>query len=226
MILKRFESIEDAATGLADQVAGTLRDAVKSRGRASLLVPGGRTPVPLFRTLRSRALPWQQIGIGLTDERWVASDHPDSNARLVSAELLADAASAARFLPLHNAAATAAQGAARSWLSVADLIPFDVVVLGMGEDGHFASLFPRSPGIEAALDVTATPGCVAMRAPSAPMDRISLNMAALGGARRMFLFITGHSKLALIQAAGKRAMLPIDALLAVRDPEPVVYWAP
>jgi 6-phosphogluconolactonase len=226
MILKRFESIEDAATGLADQVAGTLRDAVESRGRASLLVPGGRTPVPLFRALRSRALPWQQIGIGLTDERWVASDHPDSNARLVSAELLADAASAARFLPLHNAAATAAQGAARSWLSVADLIPFDVVVLGMGEDGHFASLFPRSPGIEAALDVTTTPGCVAMRAPSAPMDRISLNMAALGGARRMFLFITGHSKLALIQAAGKRAMLPIDALLAVRDPEPVVYWAP
>ena len=226
MILKRFESIEDAATGLADQVAGALRDAVESRGRASLLVPGGRTPVPLFRALRSRALPWQQIGIGLTDERWVASDHPDSNARLVSTELLADAAAAARFVPLHNDAATAAQGAARSWLCLADLLPFDVVVLGMGEDGHFASLFPQSPGIGAALDVTATPGCVAMRAPSAPMDRISLNMAAFGGARRLFLFITGHSKLALIRAAGKRAMLPIDALLAARDPETMVYWAP
>ena len=154
-------------------------------------MPGGRTPVPLFRALRCRELPWQQIGIGLTDERWVASDHPDSNARLVSTELLADAAAAARFVPLHNAAATAAQGAARSWLCLADLLPFDVVVLGMGEDGHFASLFPQSPGIDAALDVTATPGCVAMRAPSAPMDRISLNMAAIAAARRLFLFITG-----------------------------------
>jgi 6-phosphogluconolactonase len=183
--------------------------------------------LPLFRALRRRELPWQQIGIGLTDERWVPPDHPDSNARLVNAELRADAALAARFVPLHNPAATAAQGAARSWQSLATLTrPFDVVVLGMGEDGHFASLFPQSPGLESALDLNATPACVPMRAPSAPMDRISLNMAALADSRGLFLFITGDSKLALLQSAGTRASLPIDALLAVDSPEPVVCWAP
>jgi 6-phosphogluconolactonase len=227
MLLKRFESTEGAARSLAEQVCAALVDAVRARGGASLLVPGGRTPTVLFRELRRHPIAWERTSISLTDERWVPQDHVDSNARLVNAELLVGAASAARFIPLHNAAPTAAQGAAASWRAVAAMPrPFDVVVLGMGDDGHFASLFPQSPGLAMGLDPAAEPGCVPMRAPAAPVDRLSLNFSALAGSRRLFLYIAGERKLALIQSAGSRAGLPIDVLLSLREPEPVVIWAP
>jgi 6-phosphogluconolactonase len=227
MLPKRFESTEEAAQALAQHVAAALRDAVDARGVASLLVPGGRTPVTLFRVLRRIDLPWAQVGIGLTDERWVASDHADSNERLVRCELLADAAAAARFVPLHNGAGSAAHGAQRAWHNLASLHrPYDAVVLGMGDDGHFASLFPGSPGVAAALDPLAAPACVAMRAPGAPFDRISLNLAALAQSRQLSLFISGERKLALLQSAASRERLPVDALLALARPRPIVYWAP
>lgn len=227
MMLMRSASTAAAASSLAAQVSAALRVAVRERGRASLLVPGGRTPVPLFRALRRQALPWQSVMVSLTDERCVPSDHEDSNARLVRGELLAEAAAAARFVPLVNGATCASSGAAHCWQSLAVLPrPIDVVVLGMGEDGHFASLFPGSPGIEAALDVDAAPGCVAMRAPVAPADRVSLNLAALADARQLFLFITGERKRTLLESAGRRAPLPVDALLELRRPRPVICWAP
>ena len=227
MLMMRSESIQAAATLLAQQVSTALRDAVQARGVASLLVPGGRTPVPFFRELRRHDIPWRRIIVSLTDERWVPEDHADSNARLVRTELLADAAADATFVPLHNPAPTAARGAVGSWQALALLPrPFDVVVLGMGDDGHFASLFPRSPGLAQALDLGAAPGCVAMRAPAAPEDRISLNLAALADARQLHLFITGQRKLALVACAGEGDPLPIHALLSLRKPDPVVCWAP
>jgi 6-phosphogluconolactonase len=218
--------MQAAAAALAERIATLLRAAVMERGVASLLVPGGRTPVPLFHALRRQDLPWRQLRVSLTDERWVPEDHPDSNARLVRAELLVEAAAEAVFIPLHNDAPDPARGAARSWHALAALPrPFDAVVLGMGEDGHFASLFPASPGLEAALDPRGAPGCVSMRAPTAP-DRISLNLAALESAHHLFLLISGQRKLALVEHSRGRQPLPVDALLALRSPEPAVYWAP
>ena len=89
MFLMRSESIAAAAALLAESVSAALRSAVHARGSASLLVPGGRTPVPFFRALRDHDLPWRQVRVSLTDERWVPSTHVDSNARLVRAELFA-----------------------------------------------------------------------------------------------------------------------------------------
>jgi 6-phosphogluconolactonase len=101
-------------------------------------------------------------------------------------------------------------------------------VLGMGDDGHFASLFPQSPGLSAALDPVAQPGCVAMQAPVAPASRISLNLAALLQTRRLFLFVTGAHKRDVLLAAARRVdpLLPVAALLSQRVPMPEVYWAP
>lgn len=227
MQLHQFESIDAAAAALSARIAAALSDALRLRAAASLLVPGGRTPVSLFRRLRQAPLDWQRVCVSLTDERWVSPDHPDSNARLVRAELLTEAAASARFIPLHNSAPDAATGSARSWQSLGALArPFDVVTLGMGDDGHFASLFPGSPGLATALDVATAPACVGMCAPAAPSDRISLNLAALADTRQLFLFITGAAKLQLIQLPGQRSPLPIDALLALRAPEPEIYWAP
>jgi 6-phosphogluconolactonase len=227
MLLMRSESIEAAVAVLAGQIRDALGTAIKARGTASLLVPGGRTPVPLFRALRSLEIPWSCVSVGLTDERWVEPGHPDSNARLVQTELLTGAAADAAFVPLRNSAPNAGQGAAQSWRDMTVVPqPFDVVVLGMGEDGHFASLFPGSPGLLAALDPDAVPGCVAMRAPAAPLDRISLNLAALGNSRRLFLFVTGRRKLDLLRNSSTREALPIDALLALPHPRTEVFWAP
>jgi 6-phosphogluconolactonase len=230
MNLRKFGSLDAASAVLAAQVTGALRLAVAERACASLVVPGGRTPAGLFRALRGAALEWERVRVTLTDERWVPDDHPASNAALVRRELLADAAAAAVFVPLYNGAASAAEGAASSWRAVASAgLPFDAVVLGMGEDGHFASLFPASPGISQSLDPTAVPGCVAMHAPVMPTERLSLNLSALAGARQLNLLVTGADKLALLERAAampRGSELPVAALLALRDPEVEVFWAP
>jgi len=230
MNLRKFESLEAASAVLAAQVAGALRLALAERACASLVVPGGRTPAALFRALRAAALDWERVRVTLTDERWVPEDHPASNAALVRRELLADAAAAAVFVPLYNGAASAAEGAAASWRAIASAgLPFDAVVLGMGEDGHFASLFPDSPGIVQSLDAGAIPGCVVMRAPVMPTERLSLNLSALTGSSQLSLLVTGADKLALLEraAATPRSLaLPVAALLALRNPEVEVLWAP
>ena len=230
MILQRFANPGETAVALAAQVAAALRAGLATRGVASLAVPGGRTPLPLFRALREVELDWSRVGVTLTDERWVPVDDPASNESLVRRELLASLAAQARFLPLFNGSASAAGAAAAVWNSLAPLPrPFDAVVLGMGDDGHFASLFPDDPGLAAALSQAAAPGCVAMRAPVEPNERISLNLSALLQTRRLFLFITGVHKRDLLLAAARRAAdapLPVAALLSQRVPIPEVYWAP
>lgn len=230
MILQRFLNSGETAAALAAQVAAALRAGLATRGVASLAVPGGRTPLPLFHALREIELDWSRVGITLTDERWVPADDPASNAALVRRELLAGRAAAARFFPLFNDGVTATGAAPEVWNSLAPLPrPFDAVVLGMGDDGHFASLFPDDPGLPVALNQAAAPGCVAMRAPVAPAERISLNLAALLQTRRLFLFITGVHKRDLLLAAARRAAeapLPVAALLSQRVPIPEVYWAP
>jgi 6-phosphogluconolactonase len=229
---REFDSAAAAARALADEIAAALRSALALRGRASLLLPGGRTPVPLFHALRTQALPWERVRVSLTDERWVPESDPASNAALVRRELLTDRAAAAPFVPLYNDAPTAAQGASRSWRALAVLPqPFDVVVLGMGEDGHFASLFPQSPGLAAALDVNSVSACVAMRAPTAPIERISLNLAALAKSRAMFLFVAGATKRELLQRAApgvgaSELQWPVVALLALTAPPLEIYGAP
>jgi 6-phosphogluconolactonase len=227
MILQRFEVVDDAAQALGEQVASALRGGLAQRSAASLAVPGGRTPMPLFHALREKELDWARVHVTLTDERWVAEDHPASNAALVRRELLQNRAAPAKFHALHDGSTTA-DGAA-VWQSLRSLPrPFDAVVLGMGDDGHFASLFPQSPGLTAALDPVAPPACVAMQGSAEPVSRISLNLAALLQTRRLFLFITGVHKRDVLLAAARQAgpPLPVAALLAQRLPMPEVYWAP
>jgi len=230
VILHRFNALEIAAAALAAQVAALLREALQLRGHAGLLVPGGRTPTALFRALRRWEMDWSQVQVSLTDERWVAPGDSASNESLVRRELLVEQSATAQFVPLHNAAPSAAAGTDVSWRGLSRIPrPFDAVVLGMGEDGHFASLFPGAPGLAAALDADGRGACVAMRAPVAPTDRISLNLGALRDARRLFLLVSGEGKRVLIESAAQQPpelSLPITSLLALRDPAPEIYWAP
>ncbi|MET0292791.1 MAG: 6-phosphogluconolactonase [Steroidobacteraceae bacterium] len=228
---RRFDSPAALVATIAADVARSLQSAIDERGQASLVVSGGTTPVPLFRALREIALPWEHVSVTLADERWVALDDASSNEGLVRRELVTGAASAAKLIGLRTPPPTAQQGAAQSWQRLEAIArPFDVVVLGMGDDGHTASLFPGSPGIAAALDPSAAPACVAMSAPAAPNARLSLNLAALLQARRVLLHITGARKWqvyrdAAAAAASGLSSPPIAAVL--RSGSGVqVCWSP
>jgi 6-phosphogluconolactonase len=180
------------AATLAAAIAADLRAALVRRARASLVVSGGRSPALMFAHLARHALDWQRVQITLADERWVASDDPASNEALLRATLLRGAAAQARLVGLKNAAATPAAGAAEAWTAIGAMPrPFDVLVLGMGDDGHTASLFPGSAALAAALEDSAPPGCLEMRSPTVPHARLSLNLAALLDSRRIYIQIRG-----------------------------------
>jgi 6-phosphogluconolactonase len=216
------------AATLAAAIAANLRAALVRRAGASLVVSGGRSPTLMFAHLAHHGLDWTRVRITLADERWVDSDDPASNEGLLRATLLRGMAAQARFLGLKNAAATPADGAAQAWAAIGAMPrPFDVIVLGMGDDGHTASLFPGSAGLAAALDEGAPAGCLEMRSPGAPHARLSLNLAALLDSRRIYVQIRGAQKWQVYQrarVAGDVAELPIRAILRQSRVPVDVYW--
>jgi 6-phosphogluconolactonase len=226
----RHLDLERLARELAAGIAAALAAALAARGAASLVVSGGRSPVLLFEHLRALTIDWSRVHVGLADERWVAPSDPASNEKLVRDVLLRDLAAAAAFNGLKNDAATPELGAGAAWQTFARVPrPFDVVLLGMGDDGHTASLFPDSPNLPAALDEHAAPGCVGMSSPTPPRQRLSLNLAALLDSRRIALLITGESKWRTYAAAagpGSSAAMPVRAVLRQRRVPVEVHFAP
>jgi 6-phosphogluconolactonase len=222
--------METLARELAAGIAGSLTAAIGARGLASLVVSGGRSPARLFEILRTQALEWDRVCVALADERWVAPDDPASNERLVRDVLLKDHAASARFLGLKNGAPTPDLGAVSAWETFARVPrPFDAVILGMGDDGHTASLFPGSPNLPRALNPAAVAGCVGMWAPVAPQPRLSLNLTALLDSRRIVVLITGESKWRTFAAAcapGPVEDMPIRAVLRQSRTPVDVLWSP
>ena len=227
---QRFATPALAAAALAERVSEVIRYAVHARHRASLLVPGGRTPVAVFERLRRLELAWEQVYISLTDERRVAEDDPQSNARLVREHLLRDAAARAHFHPLHREGVgeRADEAACSAALGLLPR-PFDAVILGMGSDGHTASLFAHDPALARGLDADTDTRCVATQAPDAPRARLSLTLNTLLQSRWIALHVTGAAKWATLQAAVASAdahAYPVQALLDQRQVPVHVYYAP
>ncbi|MFZ5491362.1 MAG: 6-phosphogluconolactonase [Pseudomonadota bacterium] len=226
---REYASAAAAARALADAVAADLDTALGERPRASLVVSGGRSPIAFFECLRSAALDWSRVVITLADERWVPPEHADSNARLVTEHLLQGAAAAARFVPLWNGAPTPADAIAERSAALAALPrPVDALVLGMGEDGHTASLFPGAAGLAAAIDRQAAALLVAIDPPAAPHPRLSLTLAALLDSRQIHLPVVGTVKQAIYRQAlvgGDATRWPIAAVLNQQQVPVHVYLA-
>ena len=226
----RFPDALTLAHALCGEIKVDLEEALDVRGAASLIVSGGRTPLTLFAQLRTETLDWPKIWVALADERWVETTSEASNERMVRENLLLERAAPARFVGLKNPAPTPEAGADWAWRALSRVPrPYDVVVLGMGDDGHTASLFPGSLALSRALDATAPPGCVAVNALAAPHARVSLNLAALLDSRRIVLHIEGEKKWQVYQRArmpGSGAELPVRAILQQREVPVDVYWAP
>lgn len=222
-----FTSAEAATEALADAIIARLRTAIAERGAASLIVSGGKSPVPLFARLRVADLDWSKVWITLADERWVAPTSPDSNERLLREHLLVDAAAAARFVPLKSAFDRVADGLAASALALAAVPrPFDVVVLGMGEDGHTASLFPGAEGLAAALALDNPAPLAAITPLTAAHARITLTLAALLDSRCVMLPLSGAAKNAVylqLRAMPDALRWPVSAVLTQQQ-TPVEVW--
>lgn len=228
-LLKEFPDRSSLARELGRSVVESLGRALDARGRASLVVSGGSTPAPLFRALSAADLDWPHVTLTLADERWAVDRPEDRNETLVRRELCVDRAAAARFLPLFSPEPTPEAALDGCEAAVQSLPrPFDVVVLGMGSDGHTASLFPDTDGLDAALDPRSPHLCTALRPKTAPYPRLTLTLAALVASRRLIVHVTGEEKRRVIEQALSvecTQKLPIRRVID-DSPHPVeIFWA-
>ena len=214
------------ADALALNVAKQLSDAIDARGAATLVVSGGRSPVAFFQNLAKQKLDWSKVVVTLADERWVPVEHADSNAGLLKRYLLQGPAAKAQFLSLYSATANLELAAEQADRLLAELPPIDVLILGMGDDGHTASLFPNSPNLAEALAADGTRRCYPMLAPTVPHQRLTMSRALLASAETTVLSISGQSKLTTLSAAlagDDVGAMPIRAFL---QPTLEIYWCP
>ena len=230
-LLHAYPSRDMWTWAAAVAIAAELRRDLQIRARTRLLLSGGTTPARVYRALSKAPLEWGRVDVALVDERWLLPDDPDSNARLVRENLLINHAAAARFEPLTLAgrriedavAMASAHGQQRS----------SVAVLGMGEDGHTASLFPHMPGLDRAL--ASTQPYVAVDATGCAgaqqwLRRISLTPAGLMRAQSRLLLLQGRPKREIFDralASGDARVWPILLALGSPNGTPLhVYWCP
>jgi len=207
--------------GLADVIASELRVALQSR-RATLSVPGGTTPGPVFDLLAQADLDWPRVAVLLNDERWVGEDSPRSNTRLLRERLLVGPAARARLLPLYAPLFEPEEAMAVLGQGIAPFLPISVLVLGMGADMHTASLFPGADHLADALAPDA-PVLMALRACAAGEPRITLTARVLQAAKHIHVLITGPDKRAALERA--LHLTPLEAPIRVVLDQATVHWA-
>ncbi|MBB3226716.1 6-phosphogluconolactonase [Luteibacter sp. Sphag1AF] len=214
------------ADALAHRVEGQLREAIQSRGHATIAVSGGGTPKVFFALLARADIDWSKVTVTLVDERWVGEDSERSNARLVRDMLLKQNAEQAVFVPLYEAAPTP-EDALDSVNARIDALPqpFDVVLLGMGPDGHTASFFPGGDHLAQALDLDGRHGVVSMRAQGAGEPRITLSLPRVLATRALYLHIEGDEKNTVLSEAIEKNY-PIAAVLKQSRTPLDIFFSP
>lgn len=218
-----FKSRNDANNALVEKIGWIAQEQIKNTGCAHLAFSGGKSPIEYFELLSQKDLMWGQCKIALVDERIVAPTHQDSNARLLRAHLLKNLASKASFTPLIE----------NVNLSIEELLELanlhykkpDVAVLGMGLDGHTASLFSSADGFKEAL--SSQKRIVFLNPKEAPYQRLSMSLKALLDCGNVFLMISGKEKYAVLKEAlkGENFHLPISYILHSKKVQCDVYYA-
>ena len=216
------ESLDQA---LAAHVASRLQEGIAERGTAHLVVSGGSTPIQLFSMLADADIEWARVVVLLADERWVPADHEDSNERLVRETLLTGKAKSAQFLSLLPTPGDEITNIAGVSTLLGSLPRFDVVILGMGEDAHTASLFPCAAALREGL--TTEQGALITRPRNAPHQRVSMSTRRLQATEHGVIHIVGDNKKAVLELAKKskdEMRYPISAFLGPAGFD--CWWAP
>ena len=228
MDLFEFENTSAQDAELVSKVVDLLSMAIEQHGSASLVVSGGRTPKGFFHLLSQEFLDWSKVTVTLADERWVDADHKDSNEKLVQENLLINEACIARFVALKNSATSAQAGETSIDQDLSAIGRFTLVILGMGDDGHTASLFPGSEALNIGLDMESGRQCLAVQPLDAPHERMSMTLPRLLDSEQIIVHISGENKgkvLAMADGGDDRFELPIRAVLQQTITPVSVYWA-
>ncbi|WP_405600012.1 MULTISPECIES: 6-phosphogluconolactonase [unclassified Pseudoalteromonas] len=233
-LVEKFFDNKDALTKeLSATLEQSLRDGIENNGRAVLMVSGGSSPAPAYKHLSTLDLDWKNVDVAMVDERWVDTTHEKSNEVFIKNTLLQNYGSAANFITMKNTAATAQQGVQECEAAYSELkSPYDVTILGMGPDGHTASLFPNAEGLEHGL--TTTQSVCAINAIQSDVtgsitERMTLTLNAIAQSKVVKLLISGEEKLAVYKqakAGGDVNDMPLRAVLNHPSINIEVYWAP
>ncbi len=223
---KNFESREEASAVAADDIAARLTASLERDGQATIVLSGGTTPARCFEILSRQALAWNRVQLVMSDERWVPSSHDDSNEKLLREKLRQNAARDASILSVYDSDLTVDERCD----SLQKQLPthnFACSLLGMGADGHFASLFPDAGNLPAGLDRESTQFYMPVRTAASPHPRVSMTLAALLRSDAIMLLFYGEQKRAIFERAKSGDMsLPVSSLLEQDDVPVTCYWAP
>ncbi|MEM9103705.1 MAG: 6-phosphogluconolactonase [Pseudomonadota bacterium] len=224
-----FASYNELAMTLSHHIMEALELGIKKRGSAVMAVSGGSTPLKLYESLSQTEFPWEKVTITLTDERWVDNQSSDSNEKAIYEHLLINHARVANFIPLKNVAQTAKAGelACHNRLSSIQ-IPFDYILLGMGTDGHTASLFPCAAETPLAMDLQTPLDAKAIQPTSVQQERMTLTLPRILRSERMGLLLTGETKKSLLDKInhGPEQSLPVEALIKQQQTPLDIFYSP
>ncbi len=229
--MNEFSGFDSLISSLSEKIAVQLNAAIKKNGHALLAVSGGNSPKPLFEALSNIDIQWHNVIVTLVDERWLDSTHIDSNELLIRRSLLTNKAKRARFVPLKSAVVSAKQ-AQESCNLVLQCLPdtIDVLLLGMGDDGHTASIFPCADqqSLMTILDECNPLRAMAIQPREAPYERMSLTASYLRKSRSTYLLLKGERKLQTYHKAlsGANVMeMPIRIFMNHVGGEMEVFYA-
>lgn len=224
---KVFESRDAAAYQLANDIVQVLERSIEHTSSANFMVSGGSSPLKVYEHLSKAGLDWSRVNIVLSDERCVKTSSDQSNAKMIGARLLQDKAAAATFYPLVNEHGKPLESDKVDVIKNQFSVPFAVSLLGMGEDGHTASLFPDAVEIEEAI--IGDEFYYQLSPDHLKQKRVSLSASVLVNSSRIILLIFGDRKKQLFEAAsspGDALDLPVRVILQQQGAPVDVYWAP
>lgn len=222
MEFREYPDREMLSLSLADRIGSQLAQHLRANDRASLCLSGGTSPIQIYETLSGADLDWDRVTVFLNDERWVDGDHMRSNSRLLRRHLLKDKAASVDYIDLFTGDDTPDLAAPALAERLVPYLPITVLLLGMGNDMHTASLFPGGDSLAAALAPDA-PAVMAMRAEGAGEPRITLTRPALAGAINIHILITGPEKREALERAQK--LDPVEAPVRAFLDLATVHWA-
>lgn len=214
-----FASKEEAFTSLAQRISELIRKAQETKGSASVLLSGGGTPMPVYEKLSVSNVDFSKIAFGLVDDRFVPANDPASNEGVIR-DIFKNQPDF-KIESMVGNPMDYAQSIAQCHQTYLKFVHGDVIILGMGGDGHFASLFPNDgPSTEGLLASEAS--CLGTNAPSHPTKRISTNLAFIESIEHRILLITGKDKLEKLKASSTEGT-PISYIV---DKLTEIYYAP
>ncbi|NVJ60919.1 MAG: 6-phosphogluconolactonase [Gammaproteobacteria bacterium] len=229
--LHYFDDRKSANAALADKIAQNLSQAIEERNKASLWVSGGSTPMDMYRQLSTEHIDWQNVLISMVDERYVPPTDEASNERLIKENLLMNAADDAEFIPFFQVTSSPEDNKKMLEKTLREKVhgALDVVVLGMGNDGHTASLFPCAKEIEDAVSAENSEYTAVTHPRVAPHPRLTLTLNRLLASRHVYLLLFGEEKLNTLKKAeqdGEEIDMPIRYFLRNESPRLEIFWAP